>query len=160
MNVSEVPAVSPEPVPCPRQSGCLGRTLQNPYLLRHCRPDSQFHIRGDQVPGQDLGRGGEGTTFLIATCFSKSQEQALPPCRCPCRWSRPYAVPLPTRGHQALPETAAASRDTPGQGASRGNEPSSSHPPAPASAPFPPPTSKETPTLGPPGLPLSLPLTH
>lgn len=58
MNISEVPAVSPEPVLSPQQSGCLGRTLQNPCLPHHCRPDSQFHIRGDQVPGR--ARGGEG----------------------------------------------------------------------------------------------------
>ena len=72
------------------------------------------------MPGQDLGRGGEGTTFLIAKRFSKSQEQAPPPCRCPCRWSRPHAVPLPTRGHQALPETHCSLQGHPRPGSLQG----------------------------------------
>lgn len=101
---------------------------------------------------QDPGRGGEGTTFLIATRFSKSQEQAPPPAGVLADGAGYMLSPYPLGVTKPCPRPAAASRDTPGQGASRGNGPSSSHPPAPASAPFPPPTSKETPTLGPPGL--------
>lgn len=92
--------------------------------------------------------GGEGTTFLFATRFSEPQEQAPhpPPPQASLQMEQATCCPLspgPARYPLQPPGTPLARR------ASRGNGPSSSHPPAPASAPFPPPTSKETPTLGP-----------
>lgn len=94
-------------------------------------------------------RGGEGTTFIIATRFSEPQEQVPPP---PASVIADGAAMCCSFITKPCLRPAAASRDTPRQGSLRGNGPSSSHPPAPASAPFPPPTSKEAPTLGPPGL--------
>lgn len=140
--------MSPEPVQCPQQSRCLGKTLLGPRLPHHCRPDPQFHIKEDQVPGAGPGEGRVPPSSLPRVSLNPRSKRRPHP-QASLQMGRPCAAPLspsPARDPRQPPGTP------PGRGASGGNGPSSSHPPAPASAPFPTPTSKETPTLGPPGL--------
>lgn len=95
-------------------------------------------------------RGGEGTTFIIATRFSEPQEQAPPPPASVIADGAAMSCSFITK---PCPRPAAASRDTPRQGSLRGERTLLLTPASPSLCPVPSPHFKGDPHSGPPRAP-------